>query len=97
MVAKAAKRAEPLMEAVAPVKIRVGGLGDVVVEARRRGRMAWEKLKAPFLEGGDGHYLLALCLSGLVMVELTRSRRSSSVCPALRARGMAFAQIRRRH
>jgi hypothetical protein len=55
MVAKAAKRAEPFMEAVAPVKIRVGGLGDVVVEARRSGRMAWEKWKAPLLEEGDDH------------------------------------------
>jgi hypothetical protein len=53
MVAKAAKRAELFTEAVAPVNIRVGGLGDVLVEARRRGRMAWEKWKAPLLEVGD--------------------------------------------
>lgn len=49
MVAKAAKRAEPLTEAVAPVKIKVGGYSAEVVEARRRGRVAWEKLKAPLL------------------------------------------------
>ncbi len=44
-----AKSAEPLTEAVAPVKMRVGGWAPVVVEARRRGRVAWEKLKAPLL------------------------------------------------
>ena len=49
MVAKAAKRAEPLTEAVAPVKMRVGGWAPVEAEARRRGRVAWEKLKAPLL------------------------------------------------
>ena len=50
MVAKAAKRALPLTEAVAPVKMRVGGWVDSVdVEARRRGRVAWEKRKAPLL------------------------------------------------
>ena len=43
MVAKAAKRAEPLTEAVAPVKIRVGGVGEVMVDARSRGRTACEK------------------------------------------------------
>lgn len=47
-----AKRAEPLTEAVAPVKMRDGGWAPVVVEARRRGRVAWEKLKAPFLSFG---------------------------------------------
>lgn len=54
MVAKAAKRAEPLTEAVAPVKMRVGGWGDVEVAERRRGRVAWEKRKDPLLwvEGG---------------------------------------------
>ena len=50
MVAKAAKRAEPFTEAVAPVKMRVGGwVEGEEVEARRRGRVAWEKLKAPLL------------------------------------------------
>ncbi len=44
--------AEPLTEAVAPVKIRVGGFAEVGREARRRGRRAWEKWKAPLLEGG---------------------------------------------
>ena len=52
-MAKAAKRAEPLTEAVAPVKIRVGGCGGVEVdgdgEGRRRGRVAWEKRKDPLL------------------------------------------------
>lgn len=54
MVAKAAKRAEPFTEAVAPVKIKEGGYSDVLVEARRRGRIACEKLKAPLLGGGRG-------------------------------------------
>jgi len=49
MVAKAAKRALPFTEAVAPVKIKEGGFSDVLVEARRRGTVAWEKLKAPLL------------------------------------------------
>jgi hypothetical protein len=49
MVAKAAKRALPFTEAVAPVKIKEGGCSDVLVEARRRGTVAWEKLKAPLL------------------------------------------------
>lgn len=41
-----------LMEAVAPVKIRVGGCavgeGDSAC-FRRRGRVAWEKKRAPLL------------------------------------------------
>lgn len=49
MVAKAAKRAEPFTEAVAPVKIREGGCGDVLVAERRRGRVACEKRKDPLL------------------------------------------------
>ena len=49
MVAKAAKRAEPLTEAVAPVKMREGGCSEVGVEKRRRGRVAWEKRKDPLL------------------------------------------------
>lgn len=49
MVAKAAKRAEPLTDAVAPVKMREGGWGDVVVAERRRGRVAWENRKDPLL------------------------------------------------
>ena len=49
MVAKAAKRAEPLTEAVAPVKMREGGCSEVDVEKRRRGRVAWEKRKDPLL------------------------------------------------
>lgn len=49
MVAKEAKSAEPLTDAVAPVKMREGGWGDVVVPARRRGRVAWEKRKDPLL------------------------------------------------
>ena len=53
MVANEAKSAEPLREAVAPVKIRVGG-GERAVEARRRGRVDWEKLKAPLLWGERG-------------------------------------------
>ena len=43
VVAKAAKRAEPLTDAVAPVNIRDGGCGEVLVDDWRRGRMAWEK------------------------------------------------------
>jgi hypothetical protein len=41
------------MDAVAPVKIRVGGclaLESLVVW-RRRGRAAWEKMRAPLLAG----------------------------------------------
>lgn len=49
IVANEAKRALPLTEAVAPVKIRVGGY-SLLVEERRRGRTAWEKLKAPLLD-----------------------------------------------
>ena len=57
MVAKEAKSAEPLTEAVAPVKMRLGGCCSPV-DLRRRGRVAWEKLKAPLLEGeGDDQYL----------------------------------------
>ena len=48
IVAKAAKLAEPFTEAVAPVKISVGGW-DWSVELRSKGRAAWEKLKAPLL------------------------------------------------
>ena len=48
-VAKEAQRAEPLIEAVAPVKIRVGGYWVWVVEARSQGRTACEKRKAPRL------------------------------------------------
>lgn len=54
IVAKAAKFAEPFTEAVAPVKMRLGGWGEVLVEARRRGRVAWAKLKEPLLCGGGG-------------------------------------------
>lgn len=42
------------MDAVAPVKIRVGGcLGLCSLAIRRRGRTAWEKWKAPAL-GWEG-------------------------------------------
>ncbi len=53
MVAKAAKRAEPLTEAVAPVKMREGGCSEVEVAERRRGRVAWENRKDPLLWDGD--------------------------------------------
>ncbi len=51
-VAKEEHRAEPLREAVAPVKMRVGGWvrGEVEGGLRRRGRVDWEKRKAPLLE-----------------------------------------------
>jgi hypothetical protein len=49
-VAKEAQLALPLMEAVAPVKIRVGGCSDLGTEERRRGSAAWEKRYAPLLE-----------------------------------------------
>ena len=52
MVAKAAKRAEPLTEAVAPVKMREGGCSEVEVAERRRGRVAWENRKDPLLGMG---------------------------------------------
>jgi hypothetical protein len=40
--------AEPLIDAVAPVNMRVGGYFRSV-DLRRRGRTAWEKRKAPVL------------------------------------------------
>ena len=36
------------------MKMRLGGWGEVLVEARRRGRVAWAKLKEPLLCGGEG-------------------------------------------
>jgi len=55
-VAKEEHWAEPLREAVAPVKIRVGGCcggeEDWTV-LRRRGRVDCEKRKAPFLYAGN--------------------------------------------
>lgn len=51
-VAKEEHCAEPLREAVAPVKIRVGGCTRVVVQERRKGRREWAKRKAPRL--GEG-------------------------------------------
>lgn len=48
--AKVEKPAEPFRAAVAPVKMRVGlYFGVVAAEARRWGRTAWEKWKAPLL------------------------------------------------
>ncbi len=44
--------AEPLREAVAPVKIRVGGYCRSL-DLRRRGIVAWEKRKAPLLFTGQ--------------------------------------------
>jgi hypothetical protein len=52
-VAKDAQFAEPLIEAVAPVNIRDGGLGDFSTEERRRGMVALEKRKAPLLWVGS--------------------------------------------
>ena len=49
MVAKAANLAEPLTEAVAPVKMSEGGFGEDSLAARSRGSVAWEKLKEPLL------------------------------------------------
>ena len=48
-VAKADVKADPFSAAVAPVKMRVGGCGRLV-DWRRRGRVAWEKRKAPRLD-----------------------------------------------
>lgn len=46
--------AEPLSEAVAPVKIRVGGYcGLVSIALSRSGRVALEKRNAPLLEQGS--------------------------------------------
>jgi len=46
----AANLAEALVEAVAPVKIKVGGyFGFFSASARRRGSRAWEKMKAALL------------------------------------------------
>jgi hypothetical protein len=42
-LAKAANWAEPLILAVAPVKIRVGGWGEVSFAFRRRGSERWAK------------------------------------------------------
>jgi hypothetical protein len=44
-------RALALMEAVAPVKIRVGEwvAGEAAASLRRKGKLAWEKMTAPFL------------------------------------------------
>ena len=47
--AKAAHSADPFMLAVAPVKIKVGGCGDIFLALRRSGRAPWAKLKPPFL------------------------------------------------
>lgn len=59
LTAKDEKLADALSEAVAPVKISVGGcLGCLDAAWRRRGRMACEKWKPPLLcrfeEGGLG-------------------------------------------
>ena len=53
MVAKAANLADPLTEAVAPVKMRDGGFGEDSLAARSRGSVAWAKLKEPLLQN-DG-------------------------------------------
>ena len=42
----------PLMEAVAPVKTRVGGCGDLVTADRSSGITARENRYAPLLKGG---------------------------------------------
>jgi hypothetical protein len=40
---------DPLRDAVAPVMIREGGCGELETASRRRGRVALEKRKNPFL------------------------------------------------
>ena len=42
--AKEPQRAEPLMDAVAPVISREGGCGELETEERSRGSAFWEKL-----------------------------------------------------
>lgn len=49
-VAKEAKFAEPLMEAVAPVMRREGGHLEISTEARRRGSACCAKKKRPRLK-----------------------------------------------
>lgn len=51
-MAKDAHIALPLMEAVAPVKIRVGGCADLGTEDRSSGIAEREKRYAPLLDGG---------------------------------------------
>jgi hypothetical protein len=47
--ANEAQFAPPLRDAVAPVRRREGGWGELATEARRRGIVIWAKLKIPFL------------------------------------------------
>jgi hypothetical protein len=48
-LAKEAEFADPRRDAVAPVRIREGGWGEVETESRSRGSVAWAKRKIPVL------------------------------------------------
>lgn len=79
MVAKAANLAEPLTEAVAPVKIREGGFGEDSLAASSRGSVAWEKLKEPLLwnDGASAVVLQQRLLKPMGNVKtLTRSQHN---------------------
>jgi hypothetical protein len=53
--AKAVNLAEALVDAVAPVKIKVGGWGrEEEADWMRSGSKAWEKIKPAFLRGCQG-------------------------------------------